>query len=115
MNENKRKLFYRYDSFNYASSSNIESLYVPNVKLVLTELVLVKETPKGYWIGYEYFGEIFGKQIWVSKYSIKRYAYPTKKEAMTNFVARTKKRIEILKKQIGDCEMSLSESDNVIT
>jgi len=71
---------------------------VPNPKIVLEEMNLLKETPKGFWIGYGHtdVGSIRSQGRWVSKTSTKRYAYLTKEEAMENFIKRTQKRINIL-------------------
>lgn len=48
-----------------------------------------RETPKGYWI------KVYGGKKWVSNDSVKRYAYPTKEEAMTNFKKRTNRCVKI--------------------
>ena len=48
-----------------------------------------------------------GYSRWVSKTAKKRYAYPTKEEALINYIKRTEKRIRILKANLGDCEYGL--------
>lgn len=83
--------FYRYDSHNQ--------------DIVLNEYQLIKETPKGYWINV-YYNE-FNK--WVSKTSIKRYAYPTKKEALNSFIQRKIRQQGILKNQLKMCENHLMD------
>jgi len=54
---------------------------------------VISETPKGYRIrtGYEMFKNNTQKTTWVSKSSAKRYAYPTKEEALIAFIIRTKR------------------------
>jgi len=97
--------FYRYSLVQYAtkdSDGEYTNSVFPNPNLTLSIYSLVKETPKGYWIGY---GEI--KEKWVSKTSKKRYAYPTKKEALLNFIKRSEKRIKILKYQLESSEIGL--------
>ena len=70
---------------------------------------MFKETPKGYWIGYGSLGQHkYNWQKWVSKTSKKRFAYPTEKEALTNFIKRTEKRLKILKRQTWTCKISLN-------
>ncbi len=90
--------FYRYEAVSYSGQ------FLPKIRIELRELNLHKETPKGYWIGYGFVEEGFlrSHSKWVSKTGLKRYAYPTKEEAMTNYLKRTEKRIAILKRQLDD-------------
>lgn len=62
------------------------------------EFILVKETPCGHWVHRR--GST--KTRWISKTSRKRLAYPTKKEAVSNLVARTSRRIALLDWQKKD-------------
>ncbi len=110
MSETTPKSFYRYTTVEYASmgiDGEYTSSTIPNPTLILHEYFLHKETPKGYWIGIGLFGGIIGEPFWVSKNAKKRYAYPTKEEAMTNYIKRTERRIKILKRQLWSCEISL--------
>jgi len=76
----------------------------------LTSFRLFSETAKGYWIGYGFDnGHSFSWKKWVSKTARKRYAYPTKEEALNNYVKRTERRIKILQAQIESCYKGLSE------
>jgi hypothetical protein len=60
---------------------------------------LIKETPGGYWIDTTaHF--LKGKKKWVSKHSKKRYAYPTKAEAMVNFIKRKEKEEKIYRHRL---------------
>ena len=98
--------FYRYEAVEYAEHDIDGELVSPtfsNPKLELREYNLFKETLKGYWIGYyNPFGVRLGEwQKWVSKTSKKRFAYPTKEEALINFIKRTERRIGILGSLIG--------------
>lgn len=100
--------FYRYEGTTYASMVDSEAEYgkpallIPNVKINILEYNLHKETPKGYWIGFGYnsSGNIKSNARWVSKTAKKRYAYPTKEEALNNFLQRTKRRKQILESQL---------------
>jgi hypothetical protein len=92
-----------------------------NPYLDLQEYDVVKETDKGYWINL-----CFGiHKKWVSKDGKRRFAYPTKYQAMQNFIKRTEKRIHYLETDLYDCQVSLqsakkiqeniSEDDDVLT
>jgi hypothetical protein len=111
------KKFYRYDKMTTAGF--LDSDYPVKVissytRLVCHEYNLFKETPKGYWIGYGSLGGLHGKQRWVSKTSKKRYAYPTKEEALNNFIKRTERRIEYLETDIYDCKTMLSDAKKLL-
>jgi len=84
--------------------------------LALMEFILHKETPMGYWIIPEWadsgWYNVKRLKRWVLKKSLKRYAYPTKEEALTNYIERTKKRKMILKSQIISCETGLRIAEN---
>lgn len=111
--------FYRYETVQYAVM-DYDGEYVspsyPNPKLELKEYDLIKETPKGYWISnYPYKDLSNWKYIWkkwILKTSKKRFAYPTKKEALINFIKRSEKRIEILDKQLQECKIGLNLAKN---
>ena len=100
--------FYRYIVREYGSVNDFggfSSLRIPNAKLNLETYGMLRETPKGYWIGYLDFGDL-GKR-WVSKTSKKRFAYPTKEEALKNFIYRTERRVAILDRQINISKIGL--------
>jgi len=83
---------------------------LPNISLCLHTLHLYKETEKGYWIGWYAFNnriKLREQAQWVSKTAKKRYAYPTKQEALTNFIKRTTRRVEILEYKSSECHMAL--------
>lgn len=108
--------FYRYIIRTYASMHDDDyhshmsmKFNYSNTKLELEEFDLIKETPKGYWIGLylnPYYDDPFWKK-WIPKESKKRFAYPTKEEALENYIKRTESRIKILKSQIMESETGL--------
>jgi len=109
------KEFYRYEAVQYAEM-DYDGEYVspsfPNPKIELRTYNLHKETPKGYWIGYGLYAPnmLRGNSRWVSKTSLKRYAYPTKEEAMENYIKRTERRVKILKAQLLSAELALGKA-----
>lgn len=100
--------FYRYVIRDYGES------YLLNVKVALEEYNLHKETPKGYWIGYGSLSGLIGKSIWVSKTSKKRFAYPSKQEALNNFILRTQRRLNILSYQAKVCEYAIGDAKQLM-
>jgi len=110
-------IFYRYKYVQYAvkdMDGEFMNSPFPNPAMILEKYNLIKETPKGYWIAYGGGPNcLIGDKQWISKTSRKRFAYPTKKEAMTNFVKRTESRIKILEKQVLTCKMALSAAKRI--
>ncbi len=91
--------FYRYDGtvVNYDGP-----------KLYLREYRSVKETPCGHWIEPEgAFYQTDGYKRWISNISRKRFAYPTKEEALINLITRKERHIEILKAQLSTAKQVL--------
>lgn len=106
--------FYRYELRNYASLDEFGDVAGHHTSVNLSTYHLIKETPKGYWIG---FGGPFISwksdwKKWVSKTSRKRFAYPTKEEALHGFIKRTERRKKILQSQVHDCSMALHIAQN---
>jgi len=107
--------FYRYEWTQYASL-DFDGDYVnpifPNPVITESTFYMVKETPKGWWISSRKYHNKTNDR-WISKTSKRRYAYPTKKEAMNNFILRTKRRIKILQWTIDSCECALSKANQI--
>lgn len=97
-------LFYRYDSYLW----NTDFLGNVNIKIVLTTFDMIRETPKGYWIDDNI------REKWVSKTAKKRYAYPSKEEAMKSFLARKKRQSITLKTQVKVAKASLKEGREML-
>jgi len=92
------KLFYRY----YTEWDYCDILFIESVKVSLAEFQSIKETPCGYWIreicsisGYPY-----RKKRWISKTSVKRYAYPTKQQAWESYKIRARRRVDYLERDL---------------
>lgn len=100
--------FYRYEIVEYTTvgdDGDYHTSSFPNPNLNLYEYDLHKETPKGYWLNTGWFE---GHHKWIPKESKRRYAYPTKQEALNNFIRRTNKRVKILTYQATSCRIGLS-------
>jgi len=110
--------FYRYDSVEYASLDFDGDAIVPpfpNPTIELRTFDLFKETSKGYWIissGLKFFSRY---KKWVSKTAKKRYAYPSKKEALNSFIKRNQRRLEILERQLELCKANLAKAELIKT
>ena len=83
-------IFYRYHE---------TEVFEQNIKVDLHEYAMLRETPQGYWIISKHYAN-YPKSMnsylekvkkWISKTSRKRYAYPTKGEAIRNFIRRKDK------------------------
>ncbi len=109
MNNNMK--FYRYEietrsHYGYDMDGNmISSNIPPTVTLKLLEYDLLRETDCGYWICSSLTYHFWKK--WIPKKSKKRYAYPTKEEALLNFKKRTEIRAKILTNQLDACNYGL--------
>jgi hypothetical protein len=67
----------------------------------MNSFMVVKETPCGYWI------EVYGEGKWVSATARKRYAYPTKEEAINGWRARKHRHLAILHQKIHEIRRAL--------
>src|SRR5680860_1653052 len=67
---------------------------------------LIRETPKGYWIASS--GE---KKKWIPKESKSRFAYPTRKEALFNFMKRMERHKALLEARTNVAEMALEMAE----
>jgi hypothetical protein len=111
--------FYRYKGIQYATTDHngeYTSSYIPNPTLILEEYNLFKETDKGYWIYYGSIlpGKLRSEAIWVSKTAKKRFAYPSKEQALQGYIKRTEKRVRILQYQLDSCQMLLNDANCMI-
>ena len=106
--------FYRYEIREYASmdfDGDYVASHIPNPTVELRRYSKLRETPKGYWIGFGGGFRQLSWKKWVSKTSLRRYAYPSKEEAMQNFIKRTEKRSRILKRQALCCDIALGQAE----
>lgn len=108
--------FYRYEDERAESFGLSGSLFPCQARVKMVVFDLVKETPKGYWIR-KHTGinpsVYLAKKRWISATSRKRYAYPTKKEAMVSFKARKNAQIKILRGSLEQAEDALNKANNM--
>jgi len=105
--------FYRYKEVLWSSGDFDDhgdwNYLPPNITVSETQFNLIKETNCGYWIQRE-----MGDKKWVSKTSRKRYAYPSKEEALKGFVARKFRQISILTAQLGNAKSAMAIGENLL-
>ena len=98
---------YRYEGY---SGYNIKN---PDMYLI------IRETKCGWWVKTynEQFvnGKWTAKEKWVSKTGKKRFAYPTKKEAMVNYIARKRSQIKHCINMIQRAETGLFNAGETVT
>lgn len=87
--------FYRYEEIQYSRIG---------IKVLEREFEFLSETPCGYWIK---LFEMFDDKKWVSKTAKKRFAYPTREEALSSFIARKTRQVDILEGQLASAKMAL--------
>lgn len=80
--------------------------FTDGVRVGMESFMVVKETKCGYWI------EAWGGAKWVSRSGRKRYAHPTKEEAIESFRARKNRHILILKLKIEEIQRALYVDPN---
>jgi len=86
---------------------------IPFVKIEEKKFKVVKETKCGYWIQlFKFDIDDRENRKWVSKTAKKRFAYPTKNEAMVNFKARKKRQIQLLTNQLNNVKRALEIIEN---
>jgi len=85
--------------------SNFVSIY--GVEIRESHYDLLRETPRGYWI------EKYGFEKWVSKTSRKRFAYPDRKQALRNFIARKERQIKICTSSLSSAKIALNQAENM--
>lgn len=79
--------------------------YYPTSELIFFVYSVVKETPKGVWIklkGYE--DCTYQRKRFILNTSRKKYAYPSKEEALYSFIKRKEIQIKILSRKLSDTE-----------
>lgn len=100
-------ILYRYEDHVYSTFSinpgGTESYGMTEVRVELYEYEVVKETSCGYWI----------IDKWISKTWKKRFAYPSKLQALESFKIRKKRQIFILQHQLNRAQEALLKANQL--
>lgn len=101
--------FYRYRDMVFVDLDGTPQ----HLEVVQETFYLVRETPCGWWIHHDkhYDSYSFIRPVWVSKTARKRYAYPTREEALESFRRRKQRQIQILKFHLHKAESALIAVD----
>ena len=103
-------IWYRYMETQYAAPLDEyeRPMGYGSVQINLNEYKVIKETAKGVWLTYAqpYFLTDKWKKF-VLLGSRKKFACPTKEEAMVSFIARKRAQIRIYKDRLESAEMAL--------
>lgn len=86
--------YYRYEVINWTDHK---------IQLVLHEFPILRKTPCGIKIE-----QWSGKERFIHEFAKKKFAWPTKEEALISFRARKKRQISILKAQLRKAELALT-------
>jgi len=86
------------------------------VQVTVEEYELIRETRKGYWIVSKYVAA-YSKDVqnkykrWVSKTTRKRYAYPSRLEAINNYIRRKERQIVLCNASIKRAKDALLKAN----
>lgn len=89
------------------TSLMFEGECIPRVYIDFTMWHVEKRTPKGVWIHYGL------DKKFVLLYGRKRFAYPTKEEALESLIARKKRQIRIINYQKEVATIALEKADEL--
>lgn len=101
---------YRYEDVQYAGSLDEYDNIIPGsgtLRIHLREYLVLRETPKGVWINHH------GKEKFVLNRSKKRFAHPTKEEALKSFKRRKKSQLLHLEHQLARAKKALFMAENL--
>jgi len=89
-------------------------------KVILVEYDVIRETRCGFWIEDKQVEGMLGTMTfyrqhkkWVSKLARIKFAYPTKAEALNNFIKRKEKQVHIYKHRLALAESALAEGKKI--
>lgn len=89
-------LWYRYEDQRFAAP--LDEFENPigetRVALALREYPVLRTTPSGVWL------DVYGQERFVKAAARKRFACPTKEEALVSFQARKQRQLRILESQV---------------
>lgn len=98
--------WYRYEDHRYASLNEWDEVSSVSVQLQLWEFKVSKVTPKGVWLQ-----ATWSEPRFVRLEARKRYAHPSKEEALTALKARKAAQMRILQTQLGYAQRAAALAD----
>ena len=104
---------YRYEDYcavSHAGMFLLDGTYIPQrftTEINCIELPVLKVTPKGFWIDMCGFGRI---KRFVLARGRKRFAHPTKEEALQAFIYRKKAQVKILSDRLASAKAALAKA-----
>ena len=103
--------WYRYDGAAYGAIEGEDAWpYVgpPRLDVILSEYPVTRITSKGVWLN------IYGTKKFILSHARKRFAYPTKSEALESFIMRKKRQITICNTQIERCVAWIHKAGHIL-
>lgn len=100
--------YYRYRDYlvSLGVDPETEESYGSRVELDLEEYRVLRNTPKGVII------QLYdGTERFVKHDAVKKFAHPTPEEALTSFIARKKRQIDIYTKRKQDAKTALAKAE----
>jgi len=94
--------------------------YDTHIKCNLMIEKIVAYTPQGYWLGSPGYKTVSGKVVppnksrWINASSKKRYAYPTKREAIESFLLRKKRYVIHCERRFGVAKEELALAQELL-
>lgn len=105
------EVWYRYtDSIVSSFDAEYEYVVARSVRLSLNEYRVIKHTPKGVWLDVG-----IGDRRLVLRNSRKRFACPTKKEALESFIARKECQIKIFEHRLQTARTALAQAQHIMS
>lgn len=98
--------WYRYEDHRYASLTEWDEISSVSVQVDEQTYKVAKVTPKGVWLSIG-----FGDRRFVLLDARKRFAHPTKEEALQSLKARKEAQMRILRTRLGYAERAVNLVD----
>jgi hypothetical protein len=104
-----KEIYYRYESRFYVSLSDddyqsVNNLFGTSCEVAFEEYEVFKKTAKGVWVQDKYG---CGYKKFILNKAKKRFAYPTKKQALESFIKRKQSQLKHLERGLRDTNYAL--------
>lgn len=107
-NQKNLGCLYRYSDYSVSYTWPDDDVWLKpvHVKIEAHEYQIIKQTPMGVWILANF------RKKFVLNHAVKKFAYPTKKLALSSFKARKSRQIEILTRQLNRAQQAFKLAEN---